>query len=56
MQYNLHRHLVIHVLQGHFHFMFFLCSVSEGERCLVDIGRIVDHHCLNFLFIITYKI
>ena len=22
--------------------------------CFVDIGGIVDHHCLNFLFIITF--
>jgi hypothetical protein len=22
---------------------------------LVDIGGIVDHHCLNFIFIIQYK-
>jgi hypothetical protein len=28
----------------------FLCSVSESERLLAI--RIVDHHCLNFLFII----
>jgi hypothetical protein len=32
----------------------FLCSVSEGERwlfVLLTFGGIVDHHCLNFLFI-----
>ena len=22
--------------------------------CIVDIGGIVDHHCLNFLFVISY--
>jgi hypothetical protein len=25
---------------------------SEVNACFVDIGGIVDHHCLNFLFII----
>ena len=32
---------------------FFFCSASEGDMfCFVSIGEIVDHHCLNFLFII----
>ena len=33
---------------------FFLCSVSSWDVivCFVGIGEIVDHHCLNFLFII----
>jgi hypothetical protein len=22
---------------------------SDGQHCFVDIGGIVDHHCLNFL-------
>ena len=36
----------------------FLCSMSCGERWFnvrfVHIGRIVDHHCLNFLLIIFW--
>ena len=31
----------------------FLCSVSWDVR-FVDISEIVDHHCLNFLFINSY--
>ena len=38
----------------------FLCSVMLDERWLiirwVDIGRIVDHHCLTLLFINQIKI
>ena len=31
----------------------FLCSVSDGEMIVrfVDIGGIVDNHCINFLFV-----
>jgi hypothetical protein len=40
----------------HCHFMlFFLCSMIRGEKVIVyfvDIGGIIDHLCLNFLFII----
>ena len=34
--------------------LFFMFNVlrSEVNACFVDIGGIVDHHCLNFLFII----
>jgi hypothetical protein len=28
--------------------------VLQWIVCFVDIGGIVDHHCLNFLFIISY--
>ena len=33
--------------------VFFMvsCLGSEVIVCFGDIGRIVDHHCLNFLFI-----
>jgi hypothetical protein len=30
------------------------CFISVKEKC--DIGRIVDHHCSNFLFIINLNI
>jgi hypothetical protein len=29
--------------------VLFLCSVSSVEKKRGDIGRIVDHQCLNFL-------
>jgi hypothetical protein len=38
----------------------FLCSVSRDDDevfvCFIDIGGIVDHHLLNFLFIIKIKL
>jgi hypothetical protein len=36
----------------------FSCSIIGGERWLLDlveINGIVDHHCLNFIFIISNK-
>ena len=38
-------------------FVFFVFNTLRWEIvvCFVDIGKIVDHHCLNFLFII-YRI
>ena len=33
----------------------FLCSVSEDDH-FIDIGGIVDYHCLSFLFIIIHHI
>ena len=35
-------------------FVFFW-SVREVVACLVDIGTVVNHHCLNFLFITDKK-
>ena len=35
---------------------FFSCSMIWGESsCFVDNGKIVDHHCLNFLSIMSSK-
>ena len=31
---------------------FVLCSLGGGEGCCVDIGGIIDHYSVNFLFII----
>ena len=39
------------------HVMVFFCvllfEVRDIVVCFVDIGRIINHHCLNFLFIST---
>ena len=35
-------------------FMLSISSVNIRDNCFVAIGGIVDHHCLNFLFIINF--
>ena len=54
-----HKHVPIHDLDCQRHIrrdlcLVYACSVTEGENVIVrfvDIGGIVNHHCLNFVYI-----